>query len=128
MAALAAAVSGISTKPNPLARPVSRSIMTFTLSTTPYCSKRWRRSSSVALYARLPIKIFTHVSFGEKTSTQSPGHPNSMQKHRMQAHDAGRNSEGMPRHDTTGLMIARYKDKTIAQRSVERKKIVVLAH
>src|SRR5216683_3907942 len=60
MAALAAALSGISTKPKPLERPVSRSVMTLILSTTPYGSKSWRRLSSVALNARLPTKIFTY--------------------------------------------------------------------
>src|SRR5207248_10143802 len=44
MAALAAALSGISMKPKPLERPVSRSVITLILSTTPYCSKSWRRS------------------------------------------------------------------------------------
>src|SRR5712691_1909488 len=62
MAVFAALLSGISTNPKPLERPVSRSIMTLILSTTPYGSKSWRRSWSVALYARLPTKIFTKGS------------------------------------------------------------------
>src|SRR5438132_2376532 len=44
MAALAAALSGISTNPKPLERPVSRSVITLILSTSPYDSKSWRRS------------------------------------------------------------------------------------
>src|SRR5215510_261954 len=44
MATLAAWLSGISTNPKPLERPVSRSVITLILSTAPYCSKSWRRS------------------------------------------------------------------------------------
>src|SRR5215813_7392447 len=54
MALFAVVLSGISTKPKPLERPVSRSIMTRISSTTPYGSKSWRRSSSVVVNARLP--------------------------------------------------------------------------
>ena len=67
MAALAAALSGISTKPKPLERPVSRSVIILTLSTTPWDSKSWRRLSSVALNARLPTKIFTQRSSTTET-------------------------------------------------------------
>src|SRR3989454_238693 len=54
IAVLAAVRSGISTKPKPLERPVSRSVITRISSTTPYGSKSWRRAWSVVLNARLP--------------------------------------------------------------------------
>src|SRR6266487_7025029 len=44
MAAVAAWLSGISTNPKPLERPVSRSVITLILSTTPYGSQSWRRA------------------------------------------------------------------------------------
>src|SRR6266568_9669600 len=90
MADLAAALSGISTKPNPRDWPVSRSVMILILSTSPYGSKSWRRSRSVEPNARLPTKIFTRKSSYEKTWKESPGHPNSMQKQPTQEHDAGK--------------------------------------
>src|SRR5712692_6366115 len=66
MADWAARVSGISTKPNPRDWPVYRSVMILIVSTTPYGSKSWRMSRSVEPNARLPTKIFTHVSFDGK--------------------------------------------------------------
>jgi hypothetical protein len=53
MAALAAALSGMSTKPNPRDWPVSRSVMMLTYSTAPYDAKSWRRSRVVAVKAIL---------------------------------------------------------------------------
>ena len=47
IAAMAAASSGISTKPKPLALPVTRSTMMFTEPTSPYWAKRFRRLVSV---------------------------------------------------------------------------------
>ena len=69
MAALADRLSGISTKPKPRERPVSRSVMILTFSTAPYCSKSWRRSFSVAVNARLPTKMFTQGSFWVSVAT-----------------------------------------------------------
>ncbi len=54
MAAWASASEPISTKPKPLERPVSRSIMTLALETLPYCANACCRSSSRMLYERLP--------------------------------------------------------------------------
>jgi len=48
--------------PKPRERPVSRSVIIRIVSTVPYGSKSWRRSSSVVVKARLPTKIFTHGS------------------------------------------------------------------
>src|SRR6266849_1081569 len=80
MANCAARLSGMSTKPNPRGEPVSRSVIILIVSTAPYGSKSWRTSCSVALNARLPTKMFTRVSSGEKAWKRSPGHPNSVQK------------------------------------------------
>src|SRR3989442_15650486 len=66
---LAAVASCISTKPKPLERPVSRSVITRISSTTPYGSKSWRRSRSVGLNARLPTKIFMGSSLWERGHT-----------------------------------------------------------
>src|SRR5215813_466745 len=84
MAALAAWLSGISMNPKPLARPVSRSVMIWILSTTPYGSKSWRRSSSVALYARCQQRYSRSIPSG-KGDNQSPDHPPSMQEPKAEA-------------------------------------------
>jgi len=68
-ASSAARLSGISTKPNPRERPVSRSVIIRIVSTVPYGSKSWRRSCSVVVKARLPTKIFTHGSPEERVHT-----------------------------------------------------------
>ena len=52
MAARAAVSSGISTKPKPRGRPVSRSVMIRTVSTVPYDAKRSRSVCSVVVNAR----------------------------------------------------------------------------
>ena len=58
MACSASSSSGISTNAKPRDRPVSRSVTILTLSTAPWTSKRARTSSSLALKARFPTKIF----------------------------------------------------------------------
>jgi hypothetical protein len=58
MARSASALALISTNPNPLGCPVSRSVTMLTRSTAPYCSKRDRTASSVAPKLRFPTKIF----------------------------------------------------------------------
>jgi len=68
MAALASVVSGISTKPKPRERPVSRSMMIWTRSTIPYDAKIWLSSASVVVKARFPTKIFMDHSL-EKDQT-----------------------------------------------------------
>src|SRR5215475_14010404 len=52
--AFSASSSFIETKPNPLERPVSRSVIMLTDSTEPICSKRPASSSSVVLNDRFP--------------------------------------------------------------------------
>src|SRR6266702_3428827 len=66
IAVLAAVPSCLSAKPKPLERPVSRSVITRISSTTPYGSKSWRTSCSVAPNARLPTKIFMGSSLWER--------------------------------------------------------------
>jgi len=58
MARSASALMLISTNPNPLAWPVSRSVTRFTRSTVPYVSNRDRTAASVAPKLRFPTKIF----------------------------------------------------------------------
>src|SRR5262245_31224266 len=65
MAALASSAFGISTNPKPRERPVYRSVIRCTLSTVPCCSKSSRRSSSLAVNAILPTKIFMPHSLSE---------------------------------------------------------------
>src|SRR6266704_2977320 len=99
MAVLAAVPSGISTKPKPLERPVSRSVMTRISSTVPYGSKSWRRSWSVVLNARLPTKIFMGSSLWERghtiarSSEQYAGAPC-----KSHTQEKGRESLGITRH------------------------------
>src|SRR5262250_2484601 len=83
MALFAVVLSGISTKPKPLERPVSRSIMTRISSTTPYGSKSWRRSSSVVVKPDYQHKYSRKGPCGQWCK-QSPGHPNRMQEQTMQ--------------------------------------------
>src|SRR5262245_42244810 len=63
MAACAAWSSAISTKPKPRRRPVSRSVIRLTRSTTPYGANRSRTSCSVTVNARFPTKICTRCPF-----------------------------------------------------------------
>src|SRR5579863_3829732 len=58
MARSASALALISTNPNPLAWPVSRSVTMLTRSTVPYASNRDLTASSVAPKLRFPTKIF----------------------------------------------------------------------
>src|ERR1035441_400743 len=58
----ASALTLISTNPNPLACPVSRSVIRFTFSTVQYASNMDRTASSVAPKLRFPTKIF-FISF-----------------------------------------------------------------
>src|SRR4051812_15986570 len=63
----------ISTKPNPLERPVSRSVMTAASTTPPACSKRVRRSLSVTVYGRLPTYNFLFIDHAPRIKTESSG-------------------------------------------------------
>jgi hypothetical protein len=54
IAACASTALDISTKPKPLERPVSRSIMTFAEVTVPNCANAACNDSSRTEYARLP--------------------------------------------------------------------------
>src|SRR5215510_1386846 len=78
MAAWASSAFGISTNPKPRERPVYRSVIRCTLSTVPCCSKSSRRSSSLAVNAILPTKIFMPYSLSE-LALYIPAHPGSVQ-------------------------------------------------
>ena len=56
MAAWAAWVSGLSTNPKPLERPVSRSVMIWIFSTAPYDSKSWRERRFRGTIREVPYK------------------------------------------------------------------------
>ena len=62
MAPWASASLGISTKPKPCDRPVSRSVAIRALSTMPKGSKSCESSSSVVVQVKFPTKIFEDVS------------------------------------------------------------------
>jgi hypothetical protein len=57
----ASSVVDISTKPKPLERPVSRSVMTAADSTTPYRAKAARRLSFEVVKERPPTNSFTGI-------------------------------------------------------------------
>src|SRR5262245_59724022 len=61
--AFSALSSFIATKPNPLERPVSRSVMIVADSTSPNCANRSLRSLSVVWKDRFPTKIFFTILF-----------------------------------------------------------------
>ena len=68
IAARPSSAFGISTKPKPRDRPVSRSWMTCADSTVPNLEKAERNCSSLVVNGRLPTKIFTGFSQLSKTT------------------------------------------------------------
>src|SRR5437667_3231358 len=61
--AFSALSSPIATKPKPLDRPVSRSVMILADSTSPNCANKSVRSFSVVWKERFPTKIFFDIIF-----------------------------------------------------------------
>src|SRR5712691_11099162 len=96
MARCAARLSGISTKPKPRERPVSRSVIILIVSTVPYGSKSWRRSCSVVVNAKLPPKIFTCGSPEDKgpPSREPPHRLTTPYRHGATAGDMAEAAEG----------------------------------
>ena len=86
MAASAAALSGISTKPNPRDRPVSRSVIILMVSTGHHTAEEL----ADVLIRGSVRNIVTKCSrkYPCESREESPGHPNSMQKQQLQEHDA----------------------------------------
>src|SRR5579864_3678271 len=70
-----ASAFGISTKPKPRGRPVSRSVISETFSTIPCLENNSRTESSVALKGRLPTYSFvtaiTHDRNGKNRQVES---------------------------------------------------------
>src|SRR5215831_17630157 len=72
MAAWASCSVFISTKPKPLERPVSRSMITCADSTVPCASNIFDRSLSVTPYPRLPTYSFLPICYLHKKQAPQP--------------------------------------------------------
>jgi len=121
---LGAWLSGLATHPQPVARPGARSGMLWTLSTTPYGTQSWRRSSSVAVDARVPRKICTECSLGERRHTiarSSAQYAGAQGRSDTQKHRRRRSSRTPQKaYDPKGLGRLIYSKNTDMARGMDR--------
>src|SRR5262249_49830689 len=106
MAAWASCSVFISTKPKPLERPVSRSMITCADSTVPCASNIFDRSLSVTPYPRLPTYSFLPMCYLHKKQAPQPTRkrrPNTTSYFTCPIHQSRRTAQGVCEHHASFL-------------------------